>query len=204
MSKLSKRIILLFFVIISLGFVGLFVIDKATNSRINNIGVIGKVPNFSLTNFDGEEVTSSILNNKITIVNFMFTQCEDACLIMSENLSLLQERFAQSNDIQFLSITTDPDFDSLEILNDYQKKYSKKNNWFFARGNIIDIINLSEKGFFLSAKLLPAGHSTRLILVDQNNQIRKYYEGTVDVNIFEMQSDIVLSLIHISEPTRQP
>ena len=147
MSKLSKRIILLFFVIISLGFVGLFVIDKATNSRINNIGVIGKVPNFSLTNFDGEEVTSSILNNKITIVNFMFTQCEDACLIMSENLSLLQERFAQSNDIQFLSITTDPDFDSLEILNDYQKKYSKKNNWFFARGNIIDIINLSEKGF---------------------------------------------------------
>ncbi len=191
MSKLSKRIILLFFVIISLGFVGLFVIDKATNSRINNIGVIGKVPNFSLTNFDGEEVTSSILNNKITIVNFMFTQCEDACLIMSENLSLLQERFAQSNDIQFLSITTDPDFDSLEILNDYQRKYSKKNNWFFARGNIIDIINLSEKGFFLSAKLLPAGHSTRLILVDQNNQIRKYYEGTVDVNIFEMQSDIV-------------
>ena len=191
MSKLSKRIILLFFVIITLGFVGLFVIDKATNSRINNIGVIGKVPNFSLTNFDGEEVTSSILNNKITIVNFMFTQCEDACLIMSENLSLLQERFAQSNDIQFLSITTDPDFDSLEILNDYQKKYSKKNNWFFARGNIIDIINLSEKGFFLSAKLLPAGHSTRLILVDQNNQIRKYYEGTVDVNIFEMQSDIV-------------
>ena len=121
----------------------------------------------------------------------MFTQCEDACLIISENLSLLQERFAQSNDIQFLSITTDPDFDSLEILNDYQKKYSKKNNWFFARGNIIDIINLSEKGFFLSAKLLPAGHSTRLILVDQNNQIRKYYEGTVDVNIFEMQSDIV-------------
>ena len=191
MSKLSKRIILLFFVIISLGLVGLFVIDKATNSRINNIGVIGKVPNFSLTNFDGEEVTSSILNNKITIVNFMFTQCEDACLIMSENLSLLQERFAQSNDIQFLSITTDPDFDSLEILNDYQRKYSKKNNWFFARGNIIDIINLSEKGFFLSAKLLPAGHSTRLILVDQNNQIRKYYEGTVDVNIFEMQSDIV-------------
>ncbi len=191
MSKLSKRIILLFFVIISLGFVGLFVIDKAANSRINNIGVIGKVPNFSLTNFDGEEVTSSILSDKITIVNFMFTQCEDACLIMSENLSLLQERFAQSNDIQFLSITTDPDFDSLEILNDYQKKYSKKNNWFFARGNIIDIINLSEKGFFLSAKLLPAGHSTRLILVDQNNQIRKYYEGTVDVNIFEMQSDIV-------------
>ena len=85
MSKLSKRIILLFFVIISLGFVGLFVIDKAANSRINNIGVIGKVPNFSLTNFDGEEVTSSILNNKITIVNFMFTPVSYTHLTLPTN-----------------------------------------------------------------------------------------------------------------------
>ena len=191
MNKLSKRIIILFFIIVTLGFIGLFVIDKAANSRINNIGVISTVPNFSLINFDGKEITSSILNDKITIVNFMFTQCEDACIVMSENLSLLQERFSQSNDIQFLSITTDPEFDSKEVLSDYNKKYSNKNNWFFLRGDLIDIINLSEKGFFLSAKLLPAGHSTRFILVDQNNQIRKYYEGTVDANIYELQSDIV-------------
>jgi len=191
MNKLSKRIIILFFTIVTLGFIGLFVIDKAANSRINNIGVISTVPNFSLINFDGKEITSSILNDKITIVNFMFTQCEDACIVMSENLSLLQERFSQSNDIQFLSITTDPEFDSKEVLSDYNNKYSNKNNWFFLRGDLIDIINLSEKGFFLSAKLLPAGHSTRFILVDQNNQIRKYYEGTVDANIYELQSDIV-------------
>jgi len=50
---------------------------------------------------------------------------------------------------------------------------------------------LSEDGFFLSASLLPVGHSTRLILIDKDRNIRKYYEGTVDANIVELQNDIV-------------
>ena len=170
------------------------VIDKATKSRIDNIGIIGQVPSFSLTNFDGSVITEKQLDNKISIVSFIFTQCEGACPIMSENMSILQERFASSNDIQFLSITTDPDYDTLEVLNEYSSNYSNKNNWYFLRGNIIDVIELSEKGFFLSAALLPAGHSTRLVLVDKQLNIRKYYEGTIESNIFELQSDIVTLL----------
>ena len=106
----------------------------------------------SLKNFDGTVVTEKQLNDKISIVSFIFTQCEGACPIMSENMSTLQERFASSSDIQFLSITTDPDYDTLDILNEYSSNYSNKNNWFFLRGDIIDVIELSEKGFFLSAE----------------------------------------------------
>ena len=62
---------------------------------------------------------------------------------------------------------------------------------FFLRGDIGDVITLAEDGFFLSADLLPVGHSTRLVLIDQNRNIRKYYEGTVDANILELQYDIV-------------
>ncbi len=194
MSSLNKKLVLAFLFIFMLGSFGFFVIDKATKSRINNIGIIGQVPSFSLTNFDGSVITEKQLDNKISIVSFIFTQCEGACPIMSENMSILQERFASSNDIQFLSITTDPDFDTLEVLNEYSSNYSNKNNWYFLRGNIIDVIELSEKGFFLSAALLPAGHSTRLVLVDKQLNIRKYYEGTIESNIFELQSDIVTLL----------
>ena len=73
-------------------------------------------------------------------------------------------------------------------------KYSNKDNWFFLRGDIADIVNLSEQGFFLSAALLPMGHSTRFVLVDKDSNIRKYYEGTVESNIYELQSDIVTLL----------
>ena len=194
MSSLNKKLVLAFLFIFMLGSFGFFVIDKATKSRINNIGIIGQVPSFSLTNFDGSVITEKQLDNKISIVSFIFTQCEGACPIMSENMSILQERFASSNDIQFLSITTDPDNDTLEVLNEYSSNYSNKNNWYFLRGNIIDVIELSEKGFFLSAALLPAGHSTRLVLVDKQLNIRKYYEGTIESNIFELQSDIVTLL----------
>ena len=194
MSSLNKKLVLAFLFIFILGSFGFFVIDKATKSRIDNIGIIGQVPSFSLTNFDGSIITENQLDNKISIVSFIFTQCEGACPIMSENMSILQERFASSNDIQFLSITTDPDYDTLDVLNDYSSSYSNNNNWFFLRGDILDIIELSEKGFFLSAALLPAGHSTRLVLVDKESNIRKYYEGTIESNIFELQSDIVTLL----------
>ena len=194
MSSLNKKLVLAFLFIFMLGSFGFFVIDKATKSRLDNIGIIGQVPSFSLINFDGSVITEKQLDNKISIVSFIFTQCEGACPIMSENMSILQERFASSNDIQFLSITTDPDYDTLEVLNDYSSNYSNKNNWYFLRGNIIDVIELSEKGFFLSAALLPAGHSTRLVLVDKQLNIRKYYEGTIESNIFELQSDIVTLL----------
>ena len=194
MSSLNKKLVLAFLFIFILGSFGFFVIDKATKSRIDNIGIIGQVPSFSLTNFDGSIITDNKLDDKISIVSFIFTQCEGACPIMSENMSILQERFASSNDIQFLSITTDPDYDTLDVLNDYSSTYSNNNNWFFLRGDIIDIIELSEKGFFLSAALLPAGHSTRLVLVDKESNIRKYYEGTIESNIFELQSDIVTLL----------
>ena len=194
MSSLNKKLVLAFLLIFMLGSFGFFVIDKATKSRIDNIGIIGQVPSFSLTNSDGSVITEKQLDNKISIVSFIFTQCEGACPIMSENMSILQERFASSYDIQFLSITTDPDYDTLEVLNEYSSNYSNKNNWFFLRGNIIDVIELSEKGFFLSAALLPAGHSTRLVLVDKQLNIREYYEGTIESNIFELQSDIVTLL----------
>tara|TARA_Y100000768_G_C23921397_1_gene655115 strand:+ start:44 stop:637 length:594 start_codon:yes stop_codon:yes gene_type:complete len=194
MNSLNKKLIIAFFFILMLGSFGLIVIDKAARSRIDNINFIGKVPSFSLTNFDGSIVTEKQLNNKISIVSFMFTQCEGACPIMSNNIATLQERFSSSNDVQFLSITTDPDFDTLDILNQYSSNYSKNDNWFFLRGDILDIIDLSEKGFFLDAKLLPAGHSLRFVLVDKELNIRKYYKGDEIPNIVELQSDIVTLL----------
>lgn len=194
MSSLNKKLVIAFLFIFMLGSFGFYVIDKATKSRIDNIGIIGKVPSFSLTNFDGSIITDEQLNNKISIVSFIFTQCEGACPIMSDNMSTLQERFSASDDIQFLSITTDPDYDTLNVLSEFSSNYSNDNNWFFLRGDIVDIIELSEKGFFLSAALLPAGHSTRFVLVDKKLNIRKFYEGTVESNIYELQSDIVTLL----------
>ena len=191
MNTLNKKLIIAFFLVLILGIIGLFTIDQATQSRINNLSIISEVPSFKLDNFDGIPFTEKKLDNKITVASFIFTQCEGACPIMSTNMGLLQKRFSDSDILQFVSITTDPDYDSSNILKEFSDKYSTKNNWFFLRGDINDVVKLSEDGFFLSASLLPVGHSTRLILIDKDRNIRKYYEGTVDANIVELQNDIV-------------
>ena len=191
MNTLNKKLIIAFFSVFILGVIGLFTIDQATKSRINNLSIITEIPSFQLEHFDGTLFTEKNLNNKITVASFMFTQCEGACPIMSTTMGLLQKRFSDSDKLQFVSITTDPDYDSANILKDFSNKYSSKNNWFFLRGDIDDVVKLSEDGFFLSASLLPIGHSTRLVLIDKDRNIRKYYEGTVDANIVELQNDIV-------------
>ena len=191
MNTLNKKLIIAFFSVLILGIIGLFTIDQATQSRINNLSVISEIPSFQLDNFDGTSFTEKDLDNKITVASFIFTQCEGACPIMSTNMGLLQKRFLDSDALQFVSITTDPDYDSSSVLKEFSDKYSSKNNWFFLRGNINDVVELSEDGFFLSASLLPVGHSTRLVLIDKDRNIRKYYEGTVDANIVELQNDIV-------------
>lgn len=194
MNWLSRKITLSFFIILSLGFLALFVIDKAVESRLNNLPIISNVSNFELTNFDNQKFTNDQLVGKLSLISFIFTNCEDACPIMSSHFSILQKRFYDSNSIQFISITVDPSFDSKDILKDYSKNYSIKDNWFFLTGDLQAIISLAEDGLFVSAALLPTGHSTRFILVDQNANIRRYYEGTDESSIFEIQNDILTLL----------
>ena len=191
MNTLNKKLIAAFFSVFILGLVGLFTIHEATQSRSNNLPVIYKVPDFQLNNFDGTLFTEKKLDNKITVASFIFTQCDGACPIMSTNMGILQKRFLDSNELQFISITTDPNYDSKSVLKDFSDKYSGKDNWFFLRGDIADVITLMKDGFKLDADLLPVGHSTRLVLIDRNRNIRKYYEGTVDANILELQYDIM-------------
>ena len=191
MNELNKKLLITFLIIFSLGITALFVLREATESKIQNLNVISSVPNFELTNFNGEIFSDSDLNEKITIISFIFTRCEGACPIMSKNFSVLQTRFENSDLVQFVSITVDPEYDSDSILESFSNQYSNNDNWYFLRGDILDIIELSEQGFKLSASLLPGGHSTQFVLVGQKKQIRKFYEGIVDANVMELQNDIV-------------
>tara|TARA_Y100001970_G_scaffold229215_1_gene284271 strand:+ start:15 stop:611 length:597 start_codon:yes stop_codon:yes gene_type:complete len=191
MNDLNKKLILSFFIVFFLGMAALFTLREATESKIRDLNVVSSAPSFELANFNGDIFTDDNFKDKITILSFVFTSCPDACPIMSENFSILQERFKNSDLIQFVSITVDPEYDSNDILKAFSEKYSNDSNWYFLRGEIDYISTLSEKGFFLPALNLPAGHSTRFVLIDNQKNIRKYYEGMDDAAIMELQNDIV-------------
>ena len=73
MNELNKKLFIAFLIIFSLGMIALLVINTATNSKIQDLSPKYDVPNFELTNFNGDIFTDNDLINKITIVTVSYT-----------------------------------------------------------------------------------------------------------------------------------
>jgi protein SCO1/2 len=159
--------------------IALFVIYMANQSR-SDIPVLGKVPPFSFTEQSGQSFGTEEMKGKINIVNFFFTTCKGPCPIMNARVAELYKKYVTSNEVQFVSLSVDPARDSLKVLQAYAKSYGVNDNrWLFLRAPIEEVHRVSEEGFMLGGEL-PTIHSTKLILVDKDLNIRGYYDSFND------------------------
>tara|TARA_B100001250_G_C19760190_1_gene772056 strand:- start:1006 stop:1578 length:573 start_codon:yes stop_codon:yes gene_type:complete len=170
-----------------------WVIEKAKSSY--SLSTIKAVPQFSFFNQDGELVTENNLKGKISIIDFMFTNCPGPCPIMSNNMSELYKDYKKVNQVQFISITVDPDNDNILKLKKYANSYNVTDQrWQFLTSDINKIRDLKQNGFMLYAGELPQAHAIKFILVDQDGYIRKYYDGTDKASMAVLRKDINLLL----------
>lgn len=153
------------------------VLRQADRSRAD-IPVIQPVPEFDFINQDGQAFGSANLMGKISVVDFIFTRCENACPIMAKEMGELYRAFEGSDEVQFVSISVDPAHDTLEVLQAYASANGVNDNrWTFLHAPIDKVVWLSEEGFLLPAENLPMGHSPRFALVDRQGQIRGYFNA---------------------------
>ena len=170
--------------------IGALVIQAAKASR-SNLPVLGQAPEFTLTERSGESFNSSEMQGTLWLVDFIFTNCQAACPVMSGHMSDFYELYAHSDQIRFLSISVDPERDTLPVLQEYAKNHGVTDDrWLFVRGPIDKVIEISEQGFMLAAENLPMGHSTKFVLVDENKQIRRYYDAMHDPDMELIQTHI--------------
>ena len=156
---------------------------------------IKQVPNFSLINQNGDSFTEKKLKNKISVLDFMFTNCPGPCPIMSNNMSELYKSYVSVNQVQFISITVDPDNDNTSKLKKYAKSYGVYDKrWQFLTSDIKKIKTLKQEGFMLYAGELPQAHAIKFILVDEEGNIRQFYDGTDDASMAVLRKDINLLL----------
>ena len=182
MNKTS--IISFLILIVFLGIGSSWVINKANESNSIPPPIMKKIPDFNLTNYDGEPFSRDSLLNKISVIDFIFTSCPGPCPIMSKNMRELYNQYKLHPNLQFISISVDPDYDNLEILNAYADANGVTDKrWKFLRGEMIDIKNLSTNGFFFMSENLPAGHSVKFVLLDSSANISQYYDGTDKASI---------------------
>ncbi len=172
---------------------------------LEGLQTFGAVPSFSLTERDGRPVTLSDLKGKVSIVNFIYTNCPDTCPIQSAQMRQLQEDFKNQKELRLVSITVDPTRDTPQVLSEYAKRFSADpERWLFLTGEKEAIYKLAQKGFRLAAVEIPHAkrpesgathtHSPRYVLVDRGAQIRGYYVSTVPEGMKRLQQDLKILL----------
>ena len=194
---MNKFIYIILFALISMGLFANWVINKAQSSI--DIPVIKEVPSFSFTNQNGEKFSNNNFRDKVTILNFIFTSCTGPCPLMTSNMQKLYSNFKGTKEVQFVSITVDPEVDTQERLKLEAEMIGVDNNqWQFLRSDLEEVKKLKRDGFMLFADNLPNGHSIKSILIDNVGNIRKYYDGT-DIGSQEiLKKDIVYLLDNMS------
>ncbi len=184
-----KKIILLTIPILVLGLIANWVIYKANTSY--ELPIIKEVESFSLRSHNNKVFSEKNLNGKVTILDFIFTSCPGPCPIMTNYMKDLYKNYKQVQEVQFVSITVDPLIDKPEILNQYAITNGVTDNrWKFLTGDLKAIKNLKQNGFMLHAEKLPQGHAIKFILIDQDRNIRSYYDGTDKASIAVLKNDL--------------
>ena len=162
--------------------------------RQRTVSSYGTVPRFQLTNQNGQPFGSAQLVGKIWIADFVYTTCPGPCPMISSRMSELQKPL-EKTDVRLVSFSVDPEKDTPAVLRDYAAKLqAEPGRWDFLTGSKSTIYKLSHDGFKLAIsdgsdeQGLPV-HSTRMILVDRQGQIRGYYDATEPDAITKLVAD---------------
>ncbi len=128
-------------------------------------------PNVPLTTHEGKQVRffDDLIENKIVVINFIYTTCPDTCPLETAKLVSVQEILKDriGKDLFFYSISIDPDNDTPEVLKEYRERFNA--DWTFLTGKESDIVSLRKKlGLFIPE--IPDGSSNHNVNMIIGNQ----------------------------------
>ncbi len=153
---------------------------------------IASVGAWQLIDEGGQPFTSAELKGKVWIASFFFARCPSVCPKLMADEAKLLPHFEDLGDddgespVVLVSITVDPENDTPEVLSAYAARLAApKGRWKFLTGDRERIKELAVKGFLLgmgdreavSGDVYDIVHSGKLALVDQNGDVRGYWDA---------------------------
>lgn len=163
----------------------------------NGDTVFHQVPQFELIDQTNRPFDSETkLKGKPYVVSFFFTRCGTICPVITRNQKLIQEAFKGNPNVQMVSISIDPKYDTPEVLSKYANDLgATPSMWSFLTGKKTYVYDLAIKGYKLPVADASAYdpsitdpdqtfiHSEKLLLVDGQGYIRGIYDGTLKSEI---------------------
>lgn len=185
-SRLLERVIWFALGLTVLVIAGTYIWKLRQNSS-PPLPVLGHAPAFTLTNQFGARVSEKALEGSIWVSDVFFTRCPIICEQMTRRLKGFQDALNASDAVKLVSITSDPEFDTPEVLLRYSTRHgAESNRWQFLTGDKPAVHRLTVDGLkFVAVEKTPEEqenpndlfiHSTRLAVVDRRGQIRAYVD----------------------------
>ncbi len=169
---------------------------ELVDSTIQHLGYNHKIDTFSFKNQNGKTITEKDYEGKIYVADFFFTTCPTICPKMTDNMVWLQDKIKANKKVKLLSFSVTPDIDSVSVLKEYAlKKGVIDEKWNLLTGDKKAIYYLARKSFLAvktgkPEELYDMVHTENFILVDENNRIRGFYDGTNLEEVKQLLEDI--------------
>jgi protein SCO1/2 len=172
------------------------------NGKTTTDTIWHKVRNITLTNQLGKTVSLDSLKGKILVIDFFFTHCPTICPGLALSMKRLQNSFKENNDsiVQFLSISIDPEHDSVTQLRNFANRYtSNHDSWWFLTGNKKDIYDfaLNEMKASVADSNVDTAfiHTENFFLLDKERVVRGWYNGFDTTEQAKLVRDIPLLML---------
>lgn len=155
----------------------------ATMSRRKYVRQGDYIPNFAMIDQHGNFLQIRELRGKAFVLNFIFTRCRAAtmCPASTTRMSELQglAREGGMEELHFVTITFDPEYDSPGILRQYADSYGLEHDTFHlltATQELVDDL-LRQFGILTMEEDGTINHTMATLLVDANGRVAFRKEG---------------------------
>ena len=163
------------------------VADSAQTNPNGRLPVLFQVSDFTVTNQSGRPFGAADLRGNVWLAEVIFTRCAGPCPRMTQRMAELQAAVPAEKPVRFVTLTTDPEYDTPSVLEGYASRYkADPARWHFLTGSKAQMAEVLVRGLKLTAQGQdPARmqnpndlfiHSTILVVVDKQGRARAVIE----------------------------
>lgn len=137
------------------------------------------VSDIHLINQHGKPITLDDFDSCILIANIFFATCPEVCPAMNKQVQVIAEEFLAFPNVRFLTVTIDPEHDSVSVLAEYAKAFNADlYKRTFATGSKIEIYDWVMNDLLLANEQRGQNfiHDDKIVIIDKARHVRSILE----------------------------
>jgi len=168
-------------------------------SRTNGVVVSDIGPpltEFVLTERSGKPFRSADMRGRVWVASYFFSTCAGTCARVAANLRAQQE-LPELKDVVWVSITCDPENDTLDVLREHADRWkADPNRWLFCRA---DLDYTKRVALGMQVYLSYKSHQDHVSVIDKAGKIRGWFDAT-STHECELMHDLLVKLLAEKPP----